>query len=326
METGRETLDPKGIRESVPKLSVLIASYQSGEKLYQALKSVRDQTFHDFEIVVCDDGSERFDERQIRTFVGNRMIRILRHETNLGTVQNLNDGLLLCKGEWILLLAADDVLATDDVLSEIIEQAAKTEREWLVGPALLCDKNLRPIGRTAPFEIQMKLLKQGSAREIWNCLCRECFIPSGGAVYRRELLLRFGGFDTHYRLVEDWPFFLKLVRTENLPQVLDKPVILHRSDGVSQKDAGRNQSYQRDLVETMRREILPYLEMLSNAEKKEIEILCRDKEEIFQLRFGIMGLQAKARWFLTHPGTIIRKITRRGKKTKYGDKLQNNSI
>ena len=310
MEAERETLDSEKMIGNIPKFSVLIASYQSGEKFYQALESVKNQQFYDFEIVVCDDGSEQFDEERVKAFAENRTIKIIRHKTNLGTVRNLNDGFLSCAGEWVLLLAADDILAGNDVLSKISEQAVKTKREWLLGTALECNESFRPTGQVIPSKVQMELLKKGSVQEIWGCLCQECFIPSGGAIYRRELLLRFGGFGTHYRLVEDWPFFLKLVRTRNLPEILDGPVILHRSGGVSQRAAKHNQSYQRDLVETMHKEILPYLNILPISERKGIEMLCRDKEEIYQLRFETVGLRSKTRWFLTHPGTIIRKITR----------------
>lgn len=312
METRAETVAFGTVSKRAPKLSVMIASYQSGEKLYQALASVLSQSYGDFELIVCDDGSEHFDKERVTKLTEGRKNKLLCHRENVGTVRNLNDGLSLCEGEWVLVLAADDVLAGDDVFAKIAEQAAKTEKEWMIGPALLCGRDLQPTGRATPSRAQMELLKQKDTERIWGCLCRECFIPSGGAIYRRDLLLRLGGFDSHYRLVEDWPLFLRLIREEKLPEVLDKPVILHRSEGVSQKSARYNRNYQKDLIETMQREILPYLNSLSAREGKEIETLCQDKGEIFRLRFETSGPKAKAKWFLTHPGAILRTIQRKG--------------
>ena len=312
MEKRAETVAFGAVSEHAPKLSVLIVSYRSGEKLYQALESVLVQSYDDFELVVCDDGSEHFDKERVTKLTKNRRSKLLCHKENLGTVRNLNDGLLLCEGEWVQILAADDVLAGGDVLAKIAEQAAKTGKGWMIGPALLCGRDLRPTGGAMPSRVQKGLLKQGDSEKIWECLCRECFIPSGGAIYRRDLLLRLGGFDRHYRLVEDWPLFLRLIREGKLPEILDKPVILHRSEGVSQKSAKYNQSYQKDLIETMQREILPYLDSLPVREREEIRTLCQDKGEIYRLRFETSGPKAKAGWFLTHPGTILRRIQRKG--------------
>ena len=312
MEKRAETVAFGAVSERMPKLSVLIASYRSGEKLYQALESVLVQSYDGFELIVCDDGSEAFERERVEELTKGRRSKLLCHSENFGTVHNLNDGLFLCEGEWVLILAADDALAGNDVLAKIARQAAKTEKEWMIGPALLCGRNLRPTGRTVPARAQTELLRQGDTEKIWGYLCRECFIPSGGAVYRRDLLLRLGGFDSHYRLVEDWPLFLRLIREGRLPEVLDKPVTLHRSEGVSRRSAGNNRSYQRDLIETMQREILPYLDSLPVREREEIRTLCQDKGEIYRLRFEASGPTAKAGWFLTHPGTILRTIRRKG--------------
>lgn len=321
METEREAVASEAVRKSKSRLSVLLVSYQSGEKLYEALKSILDQTYSDMEIVVCDDGSDDFDEERLRAFVGDRAVKLLHHPENVGTVHNLNDGLSLCSGEWILLLAADDALAGPNVVSELMKHAEETEKAWLVGSLLFCDKDLEPVGRTSPTELQMDLLRSGEPRRIWGGLCRECFLPSGGNLYRKELLESLGGFDTHYRLVEDWPLFLRLVRSGNLPEMVDIPITLHRANGVSQKAANRNRKYQRDLIETMNREILPYLDMLPKEERKEIETLCRDKKAVYRLRFEISGFISQAGWIVTHLGTVIRKIMRRGGKGRHADKL-----
>lgn len=321
METEREAVASEAVRKSKSRLSVLLVSYQSGEKLYEALKSILDQTYSDMEIVVCDDGSDDFDEERLRAFIGDRAVKLLHHPENVGTVHNLNDGLSLCSGEWILLLAADDVLAEPNVVSELMKHAEETEKAWLVGSLLFCNKDLEPVGRTSPTEFQMDLLRSGEPRRIWGGLCRECFLPSGGNLYRKELLECLGGFDTHYRLVEDWPLFLRLVRSGNLPEMVDILITLHRANGVSQKAANRNRKYQRDLIETMNREILPYLDMLPKEERKEIETLCRDKKAVYRLRFEISGFMSQMGWAVTHLGTVIRKIMRRGGKGRHADKL-----
>ena len=53
-----------------PTLSVIVISYQSGDKLYQALESILAQCYEDFELIVCDDGSEHFDQDRVRKLGG----------------------------------------------------------------------------------------------------------------------------------------------------------------------------------------------------------------------------------------------------------------
>ncbi len=311
-ETECKALSAETMEMKPPTLSVIVISYQSGDKLYQALESILAQCYEDFELIVCDDGSEHFDQDRVRKLTKGRRTKILCQKTNKGTVRNINDGLLLCAGEWVMLLAADDMLAADDVLLEVSRRAAETQKEWMIGPAMLCNKKVQPTEQLIPTKTQIALLQKGTVEDIWSILCQECFIPSGGTIYRRELLLKFGGFDTHYHLVEDWPLFLKLIRMGYLPEVFTWPVTMHRADGISQKAAGKNQKYQQDLIETMHKEILPYLDILAGDERRKIETLCQDKEEIYKLRFESTGLRSKTTWLLTHTDTILRKITRRG--------------
>lgn len=306
---------------AMPELSILIPSYQSGEKLYAALESVLSQEYDSLEIVVCDDGSDDLEESRLRAAAGECSIQICRHETNVGTVRNLNDGLHRCKGTWVLLLGADDTLAGKGVVSALMQRAQETNRDWLTGIALLCDGDMDPTGYVRPSDAEMRLLRTGTPQLIWTYLCRDCFIPSGGTVYRRDFLQRLGGFDTQYRLVEDWPLFLKLVRLGELPELLDIPLVCHRANGVSQDSAGQNKDYQYDLIETMRKEIFPHLDMLSGRDRKEIELLCRDKEAIYRLRFECSGLTSKLCWGMIHLDTVFRKLIGKGRRPYCGNKL-----
>lgn len=294
---------------NIPQISVLIPSYRSGKMLDEALKSALKQNYQALEVVICDDGSESFEEERLRELAKTERsieLKIVRQRENLGTVRNLNSGLRLCTGEWVLLLAADDVLADENVITRLMGRAEKTKQDWLLGRTVMCDQQLERTEKFCPTEEQIGWAETPQA--LYAALCRDCFLPSSGNLYRMEFLRRMGFFDEHFRLVEDWPLFLKAARSGALPEVCGVVTVLHRASGVSRDGAGKNWTYQKDLIETMEREILPYLELLPEGERAEIKRLCQDKRSIYQFRFETEGIFSKLCWLCTHLDVLFRKI------------------
>lgn len=297
-----------------PVVSVLIPAFYSGDTVYEALESVLRQTEQNWEIILCDDGTEGFDGDTIEEIVRPRLpkgsgLTVLHQPTNVGTVKNLNAGLRASSGEWILLLAADDVLASPNVLALLTEVSCTTEKNWIIAQTELCDEHLCPIGKRVPNEIEA--ISSMAVETLYESLCKECFLPASGTLIRRGLLEKFGGFDEQYRLVEDWPLFLKAVREGEIPQILSAVSVLHRAGGVSGRSAAKNCAYQRDLVETMRREILPHLDMFSEQTRKEITRLCEDKMAVYSFRFECNGFLQKVLWVARNLGVITRSAKRK---------------
>lgn len=114
---------------SNPKVSVCIPSYNCAPFLAEALDSVLNQSYTDFELLIIDDCSTdssaeiiaRYAERDAR-------IVFLRNETNLGMVANWNRCLHEARGEYIRYLFADDLFASPACL-EKMTAALDADRE-----------------------------------------------------------------------------------------------------------------------------------------------------------------------------------------------------
>ncbi len=91
----------------MPKVSVVILTFNRSVLLKRALKSVLDQTFQDFEIIVVDDCSSDDTEKTAKSFSDSR-IRYIRHEENKGEGVGRNDGIRNARGEYIAFLDDDD--------------------------------------------------------------------------------------------------------------------------------------------------------------------------------------------------------------------------
>jgi glycosyltransferase involved in cell wall biosynthesis len=90
-----------------PKISVVMSVYNTERFVGQAVKSILDQTFGDFEIVLIDDGSSDRSVEIVRSFNDPR-IRVV-HQTNHGLVYSFNKGLELARSEIIARMDADDI-------------------------------------------------------------------------------------------------------------------------------------------------------------------------------------------------------------------------
>jgi len=296
--------------KSVPALvSVLVPAYRSGDALTAALESVFVQDYPALQIVVCDDGTEDFDETSLLLLAQAHPdieVKFLHHPENLGTVRNLNKGLPLCSGEWVMLLAGDDALAGKGVISHLTALAEERGSSWVLGRTMLCDEKLWPQGKLIPTE--ETIAAASSPQTLYAALCRNCVIPSSGSIYRLDLIRELGGLDEHFRLVEDWPLFLKLTRRGQVPVISGDVTLLHRGSGVSWNRANLNRIYQTDLLETMRREIMPYLDCLEKKDRDQVRIRFRDKEEVYRFRFELTGWPSRLLWAAACPDVLARKL------------------
>lgn len=103
-------------REGTPTVSVVIPCYNYGHYLPAAVRSALDQSGVDVEVIVVDDASPDGSAAVARDLAAaDPRVRVLAHETNAGHIRTYNDGLAHVRGEYVVLLSADDRLPTDAV-------------------------------------------------------------------------------------------------------------------------------------------------------------------------------------------------------------------
>ncbi len=95
-----------------PTLSVILPAYNAGHLLVSAVKSVLEQTFDDFELLLLDDGSTDGSVEALRVFSDNRL-KIITDGTNCGLAYRLNEGIRLSRGKYIARMDADDLCFPD---------------------------------------------------------------------------------------------------------------------------------------------------------------------------------------------------------------------
>ena len=101
-----------------PKVSVLMPVYNADEFLSEAIESVLNQTFRDFELIVIEDGSTDTSADILRT-VRDPRLRIIDNGTNLGLIRSLNQGIGLARGQYIARMDADDISLPDRFAKQV---------------------------------------------------------------------------------------------------------------------------------------------------------------------------------------------------------------
>ena len=91
----------------MPKVSVIMASYNHEKYVGQAVQSVLDQTYQDFELVIADDGSTDRTAAEVAKFADPR-IKFFPFSQNRGQFVTTNHCLRQATGEYIAVLNSDD--------------------------------------------------------------------------------------------------------------------------------------------------------------------------------------------------------------------------
>ena len=90
------------------KISVLMSVHNGSDYLKEAIQSVLDQTFKNFEFIIVDDGSTDETAEIIKSFSDERIVHI-SNKKNIGLTLSLREALSLAKGEYIARIDADDI-------------------------------------------------------------------------------------------------------------------------------------------------------------------------------------------------------------------------
>ena len=124
-------------------VSVIMGIYNCADTLGEALDSLLWQTYQDFEVILCDDGStdntvevaERYVNKYPDKFI------LLRNEQNLGLNKTLNKCLHQARGKYIARMDGDDISLPERFQKEI--DALETHPEFAVvsTPMIFIDKN-----------------------------------------------------------------------------------------------------------------------------------------------------------------------------------------
>lgn len=101
-------------------ISIIMPAYNAEKYIEQAIKSVQEQTYQEWELIILDDGSSDKTEMIVNEISKtDSRIQYKRNLENMGVAKTRNKGLLLAKGEWIAFLDSDDFWNKDKLEKQV---------------------------------------------------------------------------------------------------------------------------------------------------------------------------------------------------------------
>jgi glycosyltransferase involved in cell wall biosynthesis len=176
--------------------------HNCGEYLHDAMNSILSQTFKEFEFIVINDGSTDNTLEVLKEY-GKRDSRIkILDQPNSGIVRALNTGLYEAEGEWIFRMDGDDISLPHRFETQI-EAIKKNPSLVLLGG--WCQQ-INSDG------IPLKINKYPTTHEglVSNLESLKAFFPHPSTCFKRNIVLKIGGYRERFRHSEDFDLWLRL--------------------------------------------------------------------------------------------------------------------
>lgn len=204
------------------KVSVIIPTYNSAHFIIEAVESVLNQTFTDFEILVIDDGSTDATKEVLIEKYGN-LVRYFYKE-NGGVSKARNFGIENAQGKYVAFLDSDDAWIPEKLEKQVSALEKNAENKACYSSFFLCDENLIPVG------VNESNRKSDALTDL--LLIGNVVATPSTVIAEKELFQQVGGFDHELSQCADWEMWIRLAtKTEFI--YIDKPLLKYRQHGAN---------------------------------------------------------------------------------------------
>lgn len=297
---------------SMPLVSIIMPTLNSGKYLPAALDSVKAQTYTNIELIIVDGGSDDDTVEIAESHDGCRLL--FNKDANLYAA--LNDGISACSGDIVCFLNSDDLLGVT-ALQKIAEKFEKEKAAQIVcGNAMLFEDNssgsrivIDDYRRYSGWEFDIETLLYGA--------------PVINAHYfRKDVFNSAGYFDTSYSLAADREFMLRCYAAGLRRYYINELVYLYRQHPCSltlnkeKSNAyimGQEHLHISSVLKDSRNDILRrHSSRACDDASVSIMAACvRDRQFLRLIDFCYRHFAKDPLFVLRVPGTVIRKLYRR---------------
>ncbi len=188
------------------KVSVIIPAYQASGLILETLDSIANQTYTNWEVVVVEDGTNDGTEKIVSEFASKHpkhRVQFVRHEKNRGVGPSRNTAMENAQGDYLAFLDSDDIwqsLYLETMVNAL--EASKTDIAY--SAVQFFDHHTKEkLIQWGPTQEDLQVFPEG--------LFERNFIAPSGAVIRKEVVKRVGGFDVDplIQSCEDHDYWLR---------------------------------------------------------------------------------------------------------------------
>ncbi len=212
------------------KISIITASYNYENYIQETIQSIIDQTYHDWEMIIVDDGSKDNSIEIIQKYCNSDdRIKLYTHENNenKGLSETIQLGLSKAQGEWIIFLESDDILTPD-----YIEKKLAIINKYGKDISLIFN-NCEPFGDKQKISESMQFIEKNNEylmklkypKNMFHHLYTSNKILTFSSVMVKKSSLKHLNYISPIPCLLDWTLWIQLSYTEKfyyLPEKLTK--------------------------------------------------------------------------------------------------------
>lgn len=211
--------------KDIPLVSVLIATYNSDAFVKDTVESIINQTYKNLEIVISDDCStdntikivENLQQKDSR-------IILIKNKKNLGIADNMNKGIMNCKGKYIAILDGDDWAYPYRIEEQVEIMEENPSVVLCSGYMDICDENLN-IQTTRKYPL--------TDIDIRKAMVKYDPISHTSSMWRKDALLEIGLYSNKFPICRDYDLVVRISKFgeyRNIPKSLIKYRVRNNSE------------------------------------------------------------------------------------------------
>jgi glycosyltransferase involved in cell wall biosynthesis len=247
----------------LPKVSVLMPVYNGELYLQEAIDSILNQTFRDFELLIIDDCSTDGSVDIAKAYTDPR-VKVIANPYNQGLRVILNQGNRLAKAEYIARMDCDDI-SLPQRLAKQVEYLDRHPDIAIVGAQSIY---IDPRGKIFPNQRMFRCPLAPSS--IGWTASYECPFVHPLVMYRKQILWdKLGGYDESITLAEDFEMWLRLLEHNYQGANLNETLLKYRIHPKSMMNSA-NTNFKFSIVSPMKKH---YLDKIIPGYEREKEIV-----------------------------------------------------
>jgi glycosyltransferase involved in cell wall biosynthesis len=187
-------------------VSIIIPTFKGCNEIERCVKSVLQQTYKNYEIIVVDDNGrgtkeQLLTENNLRKYYGNALVHYIAHGKNINGSAARNTGLKASKGEYICFLDDDDFFYPDRLKNQVE-----------IMESLDDNYGMSYCSFVEIFSNTQKIVtarKEGNL--LFDLLLQKVRIGSSNTMFRRRVLIEVNGFDESFKRHQDWELLVRVL-------------------------------------------------------------------------------------------------------------------
>ena len=217
-------------------ISILMSTYNREKLLPRAIDSILNQSYTNFELLLCDDCSTDNSIKIINDYMKiHDNIKLIKNEKNIGLTKSLNKLLKIAKGDYIARCDSDDYYHKDKLQKQINFLQNNKDIHFVGTLGQTIDRNNNYI-KCAWIDDNVPTGTKDTIKHIMLKLNKNCII-SCASLYKKEIFDKIGLYDEIMYTAQDFNIHLRMLQFFNYDCIQEKLYYYYLSDSANSNNS-----------------------------------------------------------------------------------------